>query len=240
MLEIKNIVFNPDGDRNILDDISLTIPDGKLICLTGPNGGCKTTLAKVIAGIKTPNSGKIILNGQDITGFDPTERAKAGVSFAFQQPVRFKGISIRKLLSIAAGRDLTDQELTDALENVGMIAEQYINRQVDSHLSGGEIKRIEIASVLLRDSKVAVFDEPEAGIDLWSFNNLIRVFEQIRDSRKCSLVIISHQERILSIADEIIMIQDGKLGLSGTRDTIFPRLLCKNECADRGSCVMEG
>ena len=240
MLEIKNIVFNPDGDRNILDDISLTIPDGKLICLTGPNGGGKTTLAKVIAGIKTPNSGKIILNGQDITGFDPTERAKAGVSFAFQQPVRFKGISIRKLLSIAAGRDLTDQELTDALENVGMIAEQYINRQVDSHLSGGEIKRIEIASVLLRDSKVAVFDEPEAGIDLWSFNNLIRVFEQIRDSRKCSLVIISHQERILSIADEIIMIQDGKLGLSGTRDTIFPRLLCKNECADRGSCVMEG
>ena len=240
MLEIKNIVFNPDGDRNILDDISLTIPDGKLICLTGPNGGGKTTLAKVIAGIKTPNSGKIILNGQDITGFDPTERAKAGVSFAFQQPVRFKGISIRKLLSIAAGRDLTDQELTDALENVGMIAEQYINRQVDSHLSGGEIKRIEIASVLQRDSKVAVFDEPEAGIDLWSFNNLIRVFEQIRDSRKCSLVIISHQERILSIADEIIMIQDGKLGLSGTRDTIFPRLLCKNECADRGSCVMEG
>ena len=240
MLEIKNIVFNPDGDRNILDDISLTIPDGKLICLTGPNGGGKTTLAKVIAGIKTPNSGKIILNGQDITGFDPTERAKAGVSFAFQQPVRFKGISIRKLLSIAAGRDLTDQELTATLENVGMIAEQYINRQVDSHLSGGEIKRIEIATVLLRDSKVAVFDEPEAGIDLWSFNNLIRVFEQIRDSRKCSLVIISHQERILSIADEIIMIQDGKLGLSGTRDTIFPRLLCKNECADRGSCVMEG
>ncbi len=240
MLEIKNIVFNPDGDRNILDDISLTIPDGKLICLTGPNGGGKTTLAKVIAGIKTPNSGKIILNGQDITGFDPTERAKAGVSFAFQQPVRFKGISIRKLLSIAAGRDLTDKELTEALENVGMIPEQYINRQVDSHLSGGEIKRIEIASVLLRDSKVAVFDEPEAGIDLWSFNNLIRVFEQIRDSRKCSLVIISHQERILSIADEIIMIQDGKLGLSGTRDTIFPRLLCKNECADRGSCVMEG
>ena len=216
MLEIKNIVFNPDGDRNILDDISLTIPDGKLICLTGPNGGGKTTLAKVIAGIKTPNSGKIILNGQDITGLDPTERAKAGVSFAFQQPVRFKGISIRKLLSIAAGRDLTDQELTAALENVGMIAEQYINRQVDSHLSGGEIKRIEIASVLLRDSKVAVFDEPEAGIDLWSFNNLIRVFEIIRDRRDCSLIVISHQERILSIADEIVVLKDGVIAESGT------------------------
>ncbi len=240
MLEVKNIIFDPDGDRRILDDISLTIPDGKLICLTGPNGGGKTTLAKIIAGIKTPNSGQILLNGEDITEFDPTERAKAGVAFAFQQPVRFKGISIRKLLSLAAGRELTDDELKAALENVGMIAEQYMDRQVDSHLSGGEIKRIEIASVLLRDAKVAVFDEPEAGIDLWSFNNLIRVFEEIRDSRKCSLVIISHQERILSIADEIIMIQNGKLGLSGTRDTIFPRLLCKNECADRGVCVMEG
>ena len=240
MLEVKNIVFDPDGDRRILDDISLTIPDGKLICLTGPNGGGKTTLAKVIAGIKIPNSGQILLNGEDITGLDPTERAKAGVAFAFQQPVRFKGISIKKLLSLAAGHELTDEELKAALENVGMVAEQYMDRQVDTHLSGGEIKRIEIASVLLRDAKVAVFDEPEAGIDLWSFNNLIRVFEQIRDSRKCSLVIISHQERILSIADEIIMIQNGKLGLSGTRDSIFPRLLCKNECADRGTCVMEG
>ena len=240
MLEVKNIVFDPDGDRRILDDISLTIPDGKLICLTGPNGGGKTTLAKIIAGIKTPNSGQILLNGEDITGLDPTERAKAGVAFAFQQPVRFKGISIKKLLSLAAGHELTDEELKAALENVGMVAEQYMDRQVDTHLSGGEIKRIEIASVLLRDAKVAVFDEPEAGIDLWSFNNLIRVFEQIRDSRKCSLVIISHQERILSIADEIIMIQNGKLGLSGTRDSIFPRLLCKNECADRGTCVMEG
>ena len=240
MLEVKNIIFDPDGDRRILDDISLTIPDGKLICLTGPNGGGKTTLAKMIAGIKTPDSGQILLNGEDITGLDPTERAEAGVAFAFQQPVRFKGISIRKLLSLAAGHDLTDEELRAALENVGMIAEQYMDRQVDTHLSGGEIKRIEIASVLLRKAKVMVFDEPEAGIDLWSFNNLIRVFEEIRDSRKCSLVIISHQERILSIADEIIMIQNGKLGLSGTRDSIFPRLLCKNECADRGVCVMEG
>ena len=240
MLEIKNITFEADGSRKILDDISLTIPDGKLICLTGPNGGGKTTLAKVMAGVLTQTSGQIILNGQDISSLDPTERARAGVAFAFQQPVRFKGISIRKLLSLAAGRALSDEELKAALENVGMVAEQYMDRQVDTHLSGGEIKRIEIASVLLRDAKVAVFDEPEAGIDLWSFNNLIRVFEEIRDSRRCSLVIISHQERILSIADEIIMIQNGKLGLSGTRDSIFPRLLCKNECAERGVCVMEG
>ena len=239
MLEIKNIIYDPEGTHRILDDISLTIPDGKLICLTGPNGGGKTTLAKVIAGVKTQTAGQILLNGQDISALDPTERAKAGIAFAFQQPVRFKGISIRKLLSLAAGHDLSDEELKASLENVGMIAEQYMDRSVDSHLSGGEIKRIEIASVLLRDAKVAIFDEPEAGIDLWSFNNLIRVFEEIRDSRKCSLVIISHQERILSIADEIIMIQSGKLGLSGTRDSIFPRLLCKNECADRGVCVME-
>ena len=239
MLEIKNITFDPDGSRKILDDISLTIPDGKLIVLTGPNGGGKTSLAKVIAGINVPCEGQLLLDGQDITGLDPTERAKAGVAFAFQQPVRFKGISVRKLLSLAAGRDLTDAELTEVLESVGMIASQYIDRQVDNYLSGGEIKRIEIASVLLRKAKVMVFDEPEAGIDLWSFNNLIRVFEDIRDKRDCSLIVISHQERILSIADEIIMIQGGKVGLSGSRNSIFPRLICKNECADRGNCKLE-
>ena len=239
MLEIKNITFNPDGTRKILDDISLIIPDGKLIVLTGPNGGGKTSLAKVIAGINTPCEGQLLLDGQDITALDPTERAKAGVAFAFQQPVRFKGISVRKLLSLAAGRELTDAELTEVLENVGMVASQYIDRQVDTYLSGGEIKRIEIASVLLRKAKVMVFDEPEAGIDLWSFNNLIRVFENIRDRRDCSLIVISHQERILSIADEIIMIQGGKVGLSGSRNSIFPRLICKNECAERGSCIVE-
>ena len=237
MLEIKNITFNPDGTRRILDDVSLTIPDGKLIVLTGPNGGGKTSLAKVIAGINVPNSGQIILDGEDITALDPTERANKGVAFAFQQPVRFKGISVRKLLSLAAGRALTDEELHEVLENVGVQPEQYIDRQVDTKLSGGEIKRIEIASVLLRKARVAVFDEPEAGIDLWSFNNLIRVFETIRDKRDCSLVVISHQERILSIADEIIMIQNGKVGLSGNRSSIFPRLLCKNDCDERGSCI---
>ena len=237
MLEIKNITFDPEGTRKILDDISLTIPDGKLIVLTGPNGGGKTSLAKVIAGINVPTEGQLILDGRDITALDPTERAKAGIAFAFQQPVRFKGISVRKLLNLSAGRNLTDAELDEVLRNVGVQPEQYIDRQVDTKLSGGEIKRIEIASVLLRKARVAVFDEPEAGIDLWSFNNLIRVFEEIRDRRDCSLIVISHQERILSIADEIVMIQGGKVGLSGNRSTIFPRLICKNDCDDRGSCI---
>ena len=237
MLEIKNIVFDPEGNKRILDDVSLTIPDGKLIVLTGPNGGGKTSLAKVIAGINVPQSGQLILDGEDITGLDPTERARKGVAFAFQQPVRFKGISVRKLLELAAGRKLTEEELDEVLRNVGVQPEQYVDRQVDTKLSGGEIKRIEIASVLLRKARVMVFDEPEAGIDLWSFNNLIRVFETIRDRRDCSLIVISHQERILSIADEIVMIQGGKVGLSGNRSNIFPRLICKNDCDDRGSFI---
>ena len=237
MIEVKDIVFDPEGSRKILDGVTLQIPDGKLIVLTGPNGGGKTTLAKVIAGINVPTSGQIILDGEDITALDPTERARKGVAFAFQQPVRFKGISVRKLLSLAAGRELTDEELSKVLTDVGVVPEQYMDRQVDTKLSGGEIKRIEIASVLLRKAKVMIFDEPEAGIDLWSFNNLIRVFEIIRDRRDCSLIVISHQERILSIADEIIMIQNGKVGLSGNRSSIFPRLLCKNDCDDRGTCV---
>lgn len=230
MLEIKNLSFKPE-ERKILDDINLVIPDGKLICLTGPNGGGKTTLAKMIAGVETPNSGAIILDGQDITSLDPTQRARLGISYAFQQPVRFKGITVRELLLLARGKEktATNEELEKVLRQVGMDAKAYLDREVDSHLSGGEIKRIEIASVLMRDSKLIVFDEPEAGIDLWSFNNLIRVFEELRDSRKCSLVIISHQERILSIADEIIMIQAGKIGLSGDRNSIFP-MICKNDC----------
>ena len=232
MLEIKNLSFSAQG-RKILDDISLTIPDGKLICLTGPNGGGKTTLAKMIAGVEKPDSGQILLDGLDLVPLDPTERARAGVGYAFQQPVRFKGITVRDMLNMAAGKTLTEQELADVLQEVGLEAGEYVDRGVGTHLSGGEIKRIEVATVLRRRSRLAGFDEPEAGIDLWSFNNLVRVFENIRDRRDNSLVIISHQERILSIADEIVMIQDGKVGLRGDRKSIFPRLLCKNDDCEK-------
>ena len=232
MLEIKNLSFSAQG-RKILDDINLTIPDGKLICLTGPNGGGKTTLAKMIAGVEKPDEGQILLDGLDLVPLDPTERAKAGVGYAFQQPVRFKGITVRDMLNMAAGKTLSEEELANVLREVGLEAGEYIDRGVGTHLSGGEIKRIEIATVLLRRSRLAVFDEPEAGIDLWSFNNLVRVFENIRDRRDNSLVIISHQERILSIADEIVMIQDGKVGLRGDRKSIFPRLLCKNDDCEK-------
>jgi Fe-S cluster assembly ATP-binding protein len=228
MLEIRNLSFSAQG-RKILDDINLIIPDGKLICLTGPNGGGKTTLAKMIAGVEKPDEGQILLDGKDITGLDPTERARAGVGYAFQQPVRFKGITVRDMLNMAAGHPLNDAEIADVLKEVGLDAGSYVDRAVGTHLSGGEIKRIEIATVLLRHARVAVFDEPEAGIDLWSFNNLVRVFENIRDGRENSLIIISHQERILSIADEIVMIQNGRVGLRGDRKSIFPRLLCKND-----------
>ena len=232
MLEIKNLSFSAQG-RKILDDINLTIPDGKLICLTGPNGGGKTTLAKMIAGVEKPDSGQILLDGLDLVPLDPTERARAGVGYAFQQPVRFKGITVRDMLNMAAGKTLTEEELASVLQEVGLEAGEYVDRGVGTHLSGGEIKRIEIATVLLRRSRLAVFDEPEAGLDLWSLNNLVRVFENIRDRRDNSLVIISHQERILSIADEIVMIQDGKVGLRGDRKSIFPRLLCKNDDCEK-------
>ncbi len=238
MLEIKNLSFQPEGQRQILKDISLTVPDGKLICLTGPNGGGKTTLAKMIAGVETATSGEILLDGESIIGLDPTERAKQGISYAFQQPVRFKGITVRELLCLAKGSTATEEELKNVLEQVGMEASAYLDRGVDTHLSGGEIKRIEIASVLMRDSKLIVFDEPEAGIDLWSFNSLIRVFENLRDSRKCSMIIISHQERILSIADEIALIQDGTVGIHGARSVIFP-LICKNDCEDCDDCFVK-
>ena len=225
MLEIKDIVFEPEEGHRILDGVSLTIPDGKLIVLTGPNGGGKTSLAKVIAGINVPKSGQVIMDGEDITALDPTERAKKGVAFAFQQPVRFKGISVRKLLTLAAGRELTDEELSEVLTNVGVQPELYVDRQVDTKLSGGEIKRIEIASVLLRNAKVLVFDEPEAGIDLWSFSNLIEAFERLKATENKSLLIISHQERILGISDYIAVIADGEVTKFGTKDEILGGLL---------------
>ncbi len=234
MLEIQGVTFKK-GDKEILKGIDLSVPDGRLYVLTGPNGGGKTTLAKMIAGIEKPDRGSIKLDGLDLIPLDPTERARIGVSFAFQHPVRFKGFTVRDLLNIAAARTLSDEELSDLLFEVGLSSSQYADRAVDSHLSGGEIKRIEIASVLVRNSKLMVFDEPEAGIDLWSFNNLIRVFEQIRDRRQATLLIISHQERILSIADEIVLINEGRVGLHGPRHLVFP-LICKNDC---GSCPVE-
>ena len=238
MLEIKNLCFQPEGERQILKDINLEIPDGKLVCLTGPNGGGKTTIAKMIAGVEKASSGEIILDGENITDKDPTERARMGISYAFQQPVRFKGITVKELLCLAKGETATEEELSEVMTQVGMNPSDYLSREVDTHLSGGEMKRIEIASVLMRKSKLIVFDEPEAGIDLWSFNSLIRVFEELRDSRKCSLIIISHQERILSIADEIVMIQDGTVGLHGPRSTMYP-LICKTDCEDCDDCFIK-
>ena len=225
MLRLENISWTaPDGTR-VLNDVNLTIPDGKLVVITGPNGGGKTTLAKIIAGIVTPDSGRIYFNDKDITDLDVTERAKCGISFAFQQPVRFKGVTVRQLLNIAAGRELDDVGLCEILSSVGLCASEYINREVNGALSGGEIKRIEIASVIARRTEVSVFDEPEAGIDLWSFANLIKAFKRIHEDLGGTLIIISHQERILRIADEIVLLSEGKFSASGTVDEMMDKVL---------------
>lgn len=232
MLELKNISWSlPNGGREVIKDISLSIPQGKLVVVTGPNGGGKTTLAKIIAGIATPDSGKILLEGEDITLLDITERAKRGISFAFQQPVRFKGITVRDLLALAAGRELNQAELCDLLGKVGLCTRDYIDREVNASLSGGEIKRIEIASVLARGTKYSVFDEPEAGIDLWSFTGLIKVFEDLKNINSGTQIIISHQERILNIADEIVVIADGKIREYGAKEDILPKLLAGDKNA---------
>ena len=228
MLELKNIVFNADNEGKnvgILRDISLTVEDNKFVVITGPNGGGKSTLAKVVAGIIKNNSGNIIFDGEDITEKSITERAKMGIGFAFQQPVRFKGMTVVDLLRIAAGKNLSVSEACEYLSEVGLCAKDYIDREINASLSGGELKRIEIATVLARDVKLALFDEPEAGIDLWSFNNLIRIFENMRKDRKGrSIIVISHQERILNIADEIVVIADGKIVKQGDKDTILPEI----------------
>ena len=225
MLQLQDIAWSaPDGER-ILKGVSLTVPDDTLMVITGPNGGGKTTLAKVIAGLERPESGRILLDGEDITDLNVTERAKRGVSYAFQQPVRFKGLVVRQLLELAAGEKLSEARLCDVLSQVGLCAREYIDREVNATLSGGEIKRIEIATVLLRHSRLSIFDEPEAGIDLWSFNNLITVFQSLRSTLHGSMVIISHQERILQIADEIAVISGGELTHQGKAQEILPELM---------------
>ena len=229
MLELKNVSFEVESENNvhkeILKNINLTIDEHKFIALTGPNGGGKSTLAKIIVGIEKATSGQILFDGVDITNMSITERAKLGISFAFQQPVRFKGVTVKDLIMLAAGEKLSYSSACEDLSEVGLCARDYINREVDGSLSGGELKRIEIATVLARDTKFSVFDEPEAGIDLWSFNNLIRVFEKIHSKGDKAIMIISHQERILNIADEIIVIAGGQIEKVGTKDEILPELL---------------
>ena len=211
-------------DKSHMKGVSLTI-DERFVAITGPNGGGKSTLARVIAGIAQPTSGEIWLDGQNITNLGITERARLGISFAFQQPVRFKGITVNDLINLAAGKKLSVAEACEYLSEVGLCARDYINREVNASLSGGELKRIEIATVLARGTKLSVFDEPEAGIDLWSFGNLINVFENMHERQGGSILIISHQERILNIADKIIVIADGNITAVGTKDKVLPELL---------------
>ena len=223
MLELKNISFSADG-KQILKNINLVIDDAKFVVITGPNGGGKSTLAKVIAGIITPDSGQILLDGQDITDWSITDRARAGVSFAFQQPVRFKGVTVKDLITLASGKDISTAAACDYLAHVGLCAKDYIDREVNASLSGGELKRIEIATVMARKTKLTLFDEPEAGIDLWSFKNLIDVFEKMHDEIQASIMIISHQERILNIADQVVVISNGEIAQIGTKEEVLPGL----------------
>ena len=232
MLELSHISFAAsDGDANkeILNDVSLRVNE-RFVAITGPNGSGKSTLAKIIAGILTPTEGKIFLDGADITGLPVTERARRGISYAFQQPVRFKGITVKDLISLAAGRKITVSEACTYLSEVGLCARDYIDREVNASLSGGELKRIEIATVLARGTALSVFDEPEAGIDLWSFQNLISVFEKMHARTNGSILIISHQERILNIADKIVVIANGKVEREGSREEILPNLLAGRIC----------
>ena len=232
MLELKNVTFSVEADgvgKEILKDVSLTI-DSPFTAVTGPNGSGKSTLAKVIAGIYRPTSGKILLDGEDITELSVTERARRGVSFAFQQPVRFKGVTVRDLISVAAGGDVSFSRACSYLSEVGLCAKDYVDREINSSLSGGELKRIEIATVMARGTALSIFDEPEAGIDLWSFNNLIRVFENMQKKIGGSIMIISHQERILKIADRIIVLTAGEITGDGTPDEIMPTLLGERVC----------
>ena len=249
MLELKNVTYTvADGNagKNIIDHMNLVIPDGKFVVITGPNGGGKSTLARTIMGINPITEGQIVFDGEDITEKNITERAKLGISFAFQQPVHFKGIKVIDLLRLATGTNLSVAMACEYLSRVGLCAKEYIQREVNSSLSGGELKRIEIATVLARGTKFSIFDEPEAGIDIWSFQNLIQVFENIRETVQGTVLIISHQERILNIADEIVVIENGRVAKQGPKDEILPELLgtasavnaaCSKLAPERGSVV---
>ena len=223
MLEFKNVSYSVAG-KDILKDINLKIDD-RFVAITGPNGSGKSTMAKLIAGIIAPTSGKIYMDGVDITDMSVTDRANAGISFAFQQPVRFKGLTVRRLISLAAGKETSVSEACAYLSEVGLCAKDYVNREVDASLSGGELKRIEIAMINARGTKLSVFDEPEAGIDLWSFNNLIKVFEKMYERTRGTIIIISHQERILNIADKIVVLAGGTVADYGDKDVVFPRVM---------------
>ena len=241
MLELKNISFGVttenDTQKEILKNINLTIDD-RFVAITGPNGGGKSTLAKIIAGIYTPTEGRILLDGEDITDLSITERAQKGISFAFQQPVRFKGLTVKDLIKLASGKNITVSEACSYLSEVGLCARDYIDREVNASLSGGELKRIEIAMIMARGTKLSVFDEPEAGIDLWSFNNLIKVFEKMYEKINGNIIIISHQERILNIADKIVVVADGMIKDYGKKDVILPSLL--GTSAAQSSCKVLG
>ena len=228
MLELKNICFSRDG-KDILKDISISFPDNKVIVITGANGSGKSTLAKIIMGIEKPDSGSIIFNGKDITKMEIDERSRLGIGFAFQQPVKFKGITVGDILNITAGKRLNRQELCSYLSDVGLCAKDYIDRELDSNLSGGELKRIEIAMLALKNSEFTLFDEPEAGIDLWSFNSLINIFENMKNNTNDTIVIISHQERILNIADEIVVFENGSIKEMGKKSKILPTLLISSK-----------
>ncbi len=243
MLTLENISFgvkDEKGEKEIIKNLNLSIGENQFVVITGPNGGGKSTLAKLIAGIEKPVSGRILFDDEDITEKSITDRANMGISYAFQQPVRFKGIQVLDLIRLAAKKKMSAADACEYLSEVGLCAKDYINREVNASLSGGELKRIEIATVLARGTKLSVFDEPEAGIDLWSFQNLISVFERMRENTKGSILIISHQERILNIADQIVVIADGQISAQGPKDEILPKLLGTASAVDACSMFYKG
>ena len=237
MIELKNICFTR-GNKKILDNINLKIDENKLIAITGPNGSGKSTICKIIMGIEMPDSGQVIFNGEDITNLSIDERARRKISFAFQQPVKFKGITVYDIIRLSAGKEINKKQACEILSNVGLCAKEYIDREINNSLSGGELKRIEIATIAVRDSKLTIFDEPEAGIDLWSFNNLIQIFEELQKTQKSSILIVTHQERILNIADNVILVKNGKIEKIAQKEEILDSITKQGNCCKlkRGDC----